>query len=241
MSFNTSKIEIAITYRCNLHCENCGTLCTQAPCNNKDLGCGHIVKLLYDCKTHNHRFDEIHITGGEPVLHRDFDRFYTFLKKIFEDYKYDRKQIHFLTNYSHEYIRKWIDRIEVDGFSIGKSEKSDDKKYQYVTVNNAPCDVCDLYTIYGCNISAECGIAYNYDGYFPCTPMAAASRVFSDIKPVKSISALTLGKMYDMAHDHCKRCGHSRFEEERSNKQVTSETWESAFNEYRIHNCNWES
>ena len=234
--YNKNILEIAITYRCNLNCNNCGTLCTQAPTEFYDMSIGHFVKIFYDCKKNSHKFKEIRITGGEPVFHRNIKGFYAFVKNVLNDYRYNFKDVTWLTNYSNEYVRMMIEKIKGDGFNIGSSEKSDTKKYDYVTVNSSPCDTGCKFRPDGCNISKDCGIAYNINGYFPCTPMAAASRVFKDIKGVSSIAELTEDKIQKMFNLHCKRCGHSRLTEERNNLQIMSKTWEIALNEYCIHN-----
>ncbi len=66
-----NRIEIDVTWACNLLCDNCNRSCRQAP-TGEHMTVGQIQRFLEQSRERKIRWREIHITGGEPALHPDF-------------------------------------------------------------------------------------------------------------------------------------------------------------------------
>jgi hypothetical protein len=69
MGFN--RLELNITYRCNLHCKGCNRLCDRTVLD-EDISEGDIDLLVTRLKNEKRRLRRIKIVGGEPTLHPDF-------------------------------------------------------------------------------------------------------------------------------------------------------------------------
>jgi len=227
-------IELCLTYRCNVQCQNCSNLCTQAPATEDYLTPEDIYFFLDDLAEHNHPLGQITLHGGEPVLTPDFE---TIIKLLCEYRKLNNCTLWLLSNNSNELIREKTRYIS-DKYCIplGISEKRgtnrDAKGHElmYVPVNESPDDLGLPYTL-GCFQSAQCGMCYNKQGYFPCSPMAAAARVFDYSSMGHSIVDVTEEACREKFAQHCKHCGFA-MERRRAFNQVTTKTWDKALKEY---------
>jgi hypothetical protein len=124
------------------------------------------------------------------------------------------------------------------GINLGISEKhvrnqmANGSPIAYVPVNESPEDL-GLSHDDGCFQTANCGICRNYLGFWPCSPMAAAARVFGYITPVLKVSDITVEGMGDLLPMHCKHCGFSMPDRERVIDQVSTQTWIDGFQQYQ--------
>ncbi len=66
-----NRIEIDITYRCNLRCVNCNRSIARAP-ENLDIQVDKIAKFAEDSLRRSVRWRRIRLLGGEPTLHPQF-------------------------------------------------------------------------------------------------------------------------------------------------------------------------
>ncbi|MCF7873770.1 MAG: radical SAM protein [Candidatus Omnitrophica bacterium] len=90
------EITFELTNRCNLKCKMCGIWQEK---QKKDLGLKDIKKIT---KTFNNPLT-VSLTGGEPLLHPDFDKIYRYLYKLFLQKKL--KNIDISTNaYSNDIV-----------------------------------------------------------------------------------------------------------------------------------------
>jgi hypothetical protein len=225
-SFKT--VELCLTYRCNVKCANCSNLCTQAPTTG-DLTPEQVQYFINDSLANNHVWEQITIHGGEPVLN---PWVYEIVRVLVEYRKTTGCIIWLLSNNSTRKIREDITRIS-DQYDIplGISEKHETNinksgdLIQYIPVNESPIDSGIEYT-YGCFQSKHCGLCYNNIGYFPCSPMAAAARVFNYKSAADSIGDLTKEKCQEYFEMHCKYCGFAAIDSSRVVEQVTSKSWE---------------
>lgn len=235
-NFPTLKIiELCLTYRCNVKCHNCSNLCTQAP-STESLEPEDIYFFLDDLVEHNHKLDLITLHGGEPILTPYFE---DIVKLLCEYRKGTGCELWLLSNNSTELIRTKTKYIrEKYGIALGISEKqqtnrdANGNQIMYVPVNESPDDLGLPYTL-GCFQSSQCGICYNKQGYFPCSPMAAASRVFDYSSMGHSILDVTEEACNEKFAQHCKHCGFAMPDRRRVFDQVNTPTWEKAFADYR--------
>jgi hypothetical protein len=218
---------LCLTYRCNIKCANCSNLCTQAPIDG-DLTIDNISFFLDDISVYG-KIGQITLHGGEPVLNPQiFD-----IIKILDDYrKRTGTKLWLLTNNSCKTVREKITKISCDyNIPLGIATKTTGTEYEYVPVNESPVDL-NLEHTTGCFQTSNCGICFNYLGWFPCSPLAAAARVFG-YKGMATLLNLTLEKCNEYFNAHCKHCGFALPERRRVKGQTNTGTWENAFSIYK--------
>lgn len=75
-------VQIEITGRCNMNCSHCrasGML-------KKDMPLSQIIKIMKFARTYSPNYKEVTISGGEPMLHKDFRKVISELRKNGADY-----------------------------------------------------------------------------------------------------------------------------------------------------------
>jgi hypothetical protein len=233
---NLFLMEIGLTYRCNVKCNNCSSLCTQAPAIG-DIAVSDIQRFVNESAKQFHPWQQITLHGGEPVLHPKFDS----ICKIIAGYR-DRFnhgcRIQLLTNWSTPAIQNRAESACKEyGFILGASMKTgsgidcNGKPIPYVTVNNSPIDNGESFG-FGCYISRDCGVYLNYLGYFECSVAAATARVFNYQPIAKHLSDLTVDACQLAYKQHCGNCGFANINLPRESNQVTSKTWKIGFSDY---------
>ena len=79
------KIEIDITWQCNLTCFDCNRCLGEAPTADR-MELSQIESFLSETIKKNYKWDVIRLVGGEPTLHPDFleiiDRFVKYKRSI---------------------------------------------------------------------------------------------------------------------------------------------------------------
>ena len=225
---NFGLIELCLTYRCNLKCNNCSNLCTQAVASS-DLTPDDIEYFLDDISKADHKVGQITIHGGEPVLN---PWIMDIIKQLVTFRSTFGTNLWLLTNNSSPKIRSLITKISCDySIPLGIATKNG-SPIAYHPVNESPEDLGENYSI-GCFQTENCGICFNNLGYFPCSPLAAAARVF-DYKPTAvSIKQLTLERCNEYFEMHCKHCGFAMKDRRRVTEQTNTETWQKAFSNYQ--------
>lgn len=81
ISVQNKTVSIETTHRCNLHCVHC---CIDADNTQKsrELGTAEMKELLQKCAAWNPR--SIMLSGGEPLLRKDFDELFCYLRSIYQ-------------------------------------------------------------------------------------------------------------------------------------------------------------
>jgi hypothetical protein len=177
--------------------------------------------FLNDIEKNNIKVGQITLHGGEPVLNPDIENI------MYHLCAYRAKHnttLWLLTNNSCQSIRQKITKISCDfDIPLGISTKIEGNQIDYVPVNESPDDLKEEYSI-GCFQTENCGICFNYLGYFPCSPMAASARVFN-YKGVESIKQLTEERCNEYFNIHCKHCGFAMTDRRRVKDQTSTKTW----------------
>lgn len=231
---NFGIVELCLTYRCNVRCDNCSNLCTQAPIKG-DLSAEDVAEFLLDSEECGHRWGMITMHGGEPVLNPEIDK----IAEVLVEYrKKTGCKLWLLTNNSSDKVRRLVTGINMRyGIALGVSTKrvknidGNGSPIEYVPVNESPEDLGKPHD-HGCFQTSTCGVCYNYLGYFPCSPMAAAARVFDYVPVTRSFKGFSQEDCDRYLAMHCGHCGFSSPENKRVVNQVTSKTWEEAFTRY---------
>lgn len=223
---NFGIVELCLTYKCNMRCNNCSNLCTQAPYGG-DLTPDDVEYFLDDIK--DSHVGHITIHGGEPVLN---PWIFDIIKLLAEHREKYGTKLWLLTNNSSPAIRERTTRINCDyDIALGISTK-DGRPMLYHPINESPEDIGEEYSI-GCFQTSTCGICFNNLGYFPCSPMAAAARVFGYNRAAVSIKHLTEDVCNDYYKLHCKHCGYAMKDRRRVTEQTSTKTWEDKFEDYK--------
>ena len=230
---NKGLVELCLTYRCNVKCDSCSNLCTQAPAFG-DLTPLDVLYFLNDLDSNSHKIGQITLHGGEPVLNPHID---AIIKLLVEYRKLTGCKLWLLTNNSSDLVRRKTTAILTEyGIPLGLSTKrgknidGSGSPISYAQVNNSPIDQGIEHDL-GCFQTETCGICFNNLGWFPCSPLAAAARVFGFVG-CKSITELTDEKCKQYFEQHCGHCGFSAPQMPRIPNQVTSRTWENALAAY---------
>ena len=246
---NINKVEIDITYECNLKCLGCNRSCTQAP-TSESVKFSDIKRFVKESVINNKKWELINILGGEPTLHPEF-------KKIIE-------YIH------NEYILKYSSKTILQVVSNGYDEKSrnlcEDIRVKYKNVridygsyktervveyfspfNDAPIDddkfkEADFKK--GCWVTSYCGIGLNKNGYYACAVIGGIDRILNKNAAIPKLTEITNDKLVQQLDEFCRYCGNfkayadnfgdfiPRVEKEPFRNKV-SESWEKIYQEYK--------
>lgn len=228
---NIDVLELHITYRCNVRCHNCSNLCAQAPAV-EDLPVANVEYLLGRCHDAGHPFKLITVHGGEPALH---PQALDIARLLVAHRAATGCGVWWLTNLSTPEIERTIRAIQDIGINPGVAQKDPSRRdiYTYVPVNMAPMDTRESYC-HGCYLTESCGIAYNRLGFWPCSPMAAAARVFGYSPAATAPEEIDEEVMATKMIEHCLLCGFAAINEVRVKEQQTSETWRRALHAYNV-------
>ena len=229
---NINRIELCLTYKCNVYCDNCSGLCTQAPAGEElDMTVDQVKDFIAQSIELNWPWERITLHGGEPTLHPNFKE----ICEIVADYKKNHNEncgVWFCTNYASPKSHDFCEEIKMlYGIGAGISEKHGGANVPYVATNMSPTDCGEAWER-GCLITEDCGICLNHAGYFECSPAAAASRVF-DRKPFATkLKDVTAGGLASCFETDCAHCGWSVPGRARITEQQTSKTWKEALDKY---------
>jgi hypothetical protein len=179
----------------------------------------------------------ITVHGGEPVLNPVIDEICELL--VHYKNRFNPKCIiYLLTNNSCREVRHRTTTLHVKhGIPLGISTKRDTNQgwdgspIAYVPVNASPADL-GIDHENGCFQTSNCGVCYNKKGFFGCSPMAAAARVFGYEPTAKSIKDFTPERIKDHMALHCKHCGFSAPSLERETAQRSTPTWKEKLERY---------
>src|SRR6185295_6961676 len=65
------RLELDITYACNLHCFNCNRSCEQAR-TNEHMSVDQVRHFLAESRDRRQKWSMIRVIGGEPTIHPQF-------------------------------------------------------------------------------------------------------------------------------------------------------------------------
>lgn len=207
--FNCSynRIELVITYSCNMRCYNCDAMVPQA-ISKEEMTVQQIGKFINESIENSIYWHHIRILGGEPTLHKDIFIFLDLLLSYRNTHSPETK-IQLVTNGYGKAVQEIIAKIP-GGIEIENSNKTSNFQPTFSPVNQAPIDMAEYQDSdfsKGCWIPALCGITLDMHGYYPCSAAAAIDRVFGFDKGKKELP-VAKGSLEEMFKDFCKLCGH---------------------------------
>lgn len=245
---NLKKIEIDITYECNLKCINCNRSSTQAPIKN-GMQLSQIVDFINQSIELNKQWELINLLGGEPTLHSDFQ---TIVSVLLNEYiiPYSPETILQITSNGYgELVQSQLKQLpKHPNVIIDYASFKDDRVVSYFSpFNDAPVDEdhSDTKEYHkGCWVTSYCGIGLNQLGYYPCGVAGGIDRIFElnlGFKHLKEVDE-SIAKLLDT---FCKFCGNfTDYEKNKGNfiprnekaaitSPIISKTWKE---QYKIYN-----
>lgn len=206
---NINKLEIDITYFCNLTCSGCSRSSAQAP-SDLHMPIRMIQDFLEDSTKRGKRWEAIHILGGEPTLHPDFVEIILMIETWLEEHspETERKVI------SNGVSRKTMKNLSLipEKWRYDNSFKHDREAatQHFEPFNYAPKDLEHWKSqdfTKGCYITQDSGIGLSPYGYHHCAIAGGIERIFNfglgfDELPEHPWQFL------DMMKTYCALCGH---------------------------------
>lgn len=223
------RIEIDLTYDCQLKCFNCNRSCRQAPSEER-MSIEQINKFIKESIYNNIKWERIRLIGGEPARHPDIFE----IMNLVLGYKLSfspKTAVHLVTNGYGKRVRNVLAKTP-KGIEIFNSLKRSPLQL-FSSFNLAPLDYYKYqnsdYT-HGCVNYAKCGIGLSLYGYYSCGNAAGIDRVFGFDVGRKKIPGDD-DAMVDHLHLFCKLCGvFTSFK--LCKKERISATWKKAYAKY---------
>ncbi len=226
------RIEIDVTYVCNLECYQCNRSVHQAPSTDY-ISTEQIYKFIQDTIDNNIQWENIRLLGGEPTLHPKILDIIEILLQFKHKYS-PTTQIYIITNGYGKKVNEVISNIPKE-VHICNSSKDSPTSFKHYAFNIAPVDnpkFKDVDYAHGCLILKDCGIGLTPYGYYPCAVSGSIDRVMGHDFGRKEMPKDD-DMMIDILRESCKYCG--RFNHDTSEiKDIMSPEWEKAYLKYKI-------
>lgn len=227
------RIEVDVTWACNLRCFNCNRSCEQAPTNDH-MTLDQIESFVRETVARGIRWERIRLLGGEPTVHPSFLEIVRILRAYRAEHSPDTV-LEVATNGHGEHVTSVLARLPADvvvlntaktspaqpGFRSFNAAPSDSGRYRFSDYRN------------GCWIIEKCGFGLGPNGYYPCAIAAGIDRVVGADAGRPSLP-LDDDDMTDQLDRFCRLCGHFKVERERGvDGPVQSPVWKAAYARHR--------
>jgi uncharacterized radical SAM superfamily Fe-S cluster-containing enzyme len=209
---NLNKIEIDITYDCNLKCIACNRSCSQAP-TMEEMDFSDIKKFVSESIALKKKWDLINILGGEPTLHSGFEEI---IKYILEKYilSYSPETVlQIVSNGLTVETRNVLNKVKQhpNVFIDKKSFKTNNKVEYFSPFNDAPIDDVNFINAdykKACWITSYCGIGLNKFGYYACTVCGGIDRIINENRGgIESLKDVSIENIQEQFLKFCRLCG----------------------------------
>ncbi len=203
------RIELNITFACNLRCVNCDRSCEQAP-TSMQMSLQQVHTFIEETIAAGYKWDDIVIIGGEPTIHTEFLKIVEALRQ-YRNLHSPKTRIVIFTNGYGRKVNQMLECLPRDVVVENSTKDCDHPVVSYHrSFNVAPVDL----PIYrnadyrnGCWITQECGIALGPSGYYPCGVAAGMDRILG-----RNVGRQNLPReddnMEDLLNVFCRNCGH---------------------------------
>lgn len=245
---NQQKIELDITYDCNLKCADCNRSCSQAP-EIVHMTMEQINTFIRESIMLNKKWELINVLGGEPTLHPQFEAIvHTLLYDYIVPFSTDTT-LQITSNGFGDEVRQKLEALPrhpnlvIDVYSF-----KDSAKVPYFTpFNLAPNDTgeyTDADYAKGCWVTSYCGIGLNHLGYFACGIAGAMERVMQTSYAMHSLTEVDNSIEKQLIY-FCRYCGNfstyhanrgdfmERAEKDAAPKGMISESWKIIYKQWR--------
>ncbi len=210
---NINKVEIDITYVCNLGCEACNRSCPQAP-TMEQLTLLDIKRFVNESIELSKQWEFINILGGEPTLHPELREIIScIINEYIRPYS-PQTQIQIVSNGYTEYSRTLLRELQ-DTYPelwVDRSSFKTSKKVEYFSpFNDAPIDdpqFADAQYHKGCWVTSFCGIGLNRYGYYACSVCGGIDRVLNQERcAIGRLKEVSQDKLRAQLNRFCRLCG----------------------------------
>lgn len=206
---NLKKLEIDITYFCNLTCSGCSRSSAQAP-SNQHMSLNQIQEFLDETDRKGHKWESIHLLGGEPTLHPQFVELVTMLDEWFQAHSPDT-ELKVITNGVSKKTQSNLNSIP-ERWHYSNSFKFDRQNAikHFEPFNLAPIDLekwRDEDFTKGCYITQDSGIGLTPYGYHHCALAGGIQRIFGGSDGFEEIPSHPWDFL-EMMKEYCSKCGH---------------------------------
>jgi len=198
-----NKITLLVSDCCNLRCSQCLACCNISSVN-KFLNKNDINNLCSDIKQSGHKFTQLVISGGEPMLNPEIMEIINILiaSNLAKEYQ-------MMTNGT---INKCLITEIEKKIKIVNSHKTLEEPYQsnhmsLYTV--APIDI-NLFgerPLENCFLLKYCGIGYSRGGFYPCVVSPVIGRIFG-INGIRYWKDINYTNMVKLLWQTCRYCGY---------------------------------
>lgn len=202
------RIEIDITYLCNLHCLNCNRSVRQAR-EALHMPLDQVRRFVDESIERGKRWSRIRVLGGEPTLHPEF------LAVVAELRRYRAWHpaclVEVVTNGHGVRVQAQLQRLPPDVW-VENSKKLGPVQTSFGPFNLAPADD-DAYRhadfSNGCAIMRDCGMGLTPLGYYPCAVAGGIDRITGDGLG-RALLPEDGDDMEDALRELCRLCGRFR-------------------------------
>jgi hypothetical protein len=226
-------LEIDLTYKCNMRCNDCNRSVTQAP-ENAQITRARMAEHIASWIARDYRWDRVRLLGGEPTLHPDF-------LEIVEDLRAYRKEhaprlkIEVITNGFGARVNAIIDTIPAD-IIVVNTRKTSNNQPVHQTFNRAPCDFTEHERSdfsNGCFVTEFSGTGLTPTGYYHCAVAGGIDRVFGLNIGRESLPD-TEDEMRKEMEALCRYCGHFTAQMQAvPQSERMSVSWKNAYSAWR--------
>jgi glycosyltransferase involved in cell wall biosynthesis len=246
---NLNKIEVDITYDCNLKCISCNRSCSQSP-TKEQMEFTNIQNFVSESIELGTKWELINILGGEPTLHPDFEKIIKFISEEYILLHSPNTVLQVVSNGLTVETRNILDRIKgiKNVFIDYNSFKTSNKIEYFSPFNNAPIDDEKFqnadYTK-ACWVTSYCGIGLNKFGYYACSVCGGIDRVLNKNRGgIKHLNDISIEKLQIQFSKFCKYCGNyknydvnhgdfiPRCEKAPLSENIISKIWTELYNSY---------
>jgi hypothetical protein len=227
------RIEIDITFSCNLRCLNCDRSCSQAP-DERRMDVAQIARFIEESLATAKEWSKISLMGGEPFLHPQVHEIMELLL-AFRTRHSPGTMLEIATNGHGVAVRKAIS-MAPEGFFIRDSAKTSPIQEDFEPFSIAPCDRLRYRSAdfrNACWITAEVGIGLNRFGFYQCAVAGGIDRVLGFDIGLKRLPE-GQGDLLDLKRGLCRYCGHFNNPRQRQNRsglrtEPRSKSWREAY------------
>lgn len=226
-----TRVELDITWACNLRCFNCNRSCEQAP-TGESMTLEQVRRFVDESLAAGQRWERIRVLGGEPTLHPAFQEILLELLRYRE--QVPDVVIEVATHGGGDRVQAALARIP-PGVQVEDTRKQGPEQ-PFSTFNVAPIDRPEYDSAdftNGCAVTEVCGVGLTPYGYYPCAVAGGIDRIMGYDLGRKQLPAPD-DDQADQLAAFCRVCGHFKREHEAPvTSPVQSPTWAEAYARWR--------
>lgn len=202
------RIEIDITYVCNLRCLNCNRSISQAP-EKMHISLDMIRRFVDESISRSKHWKVIRVLGGEPTLHPEFQEI---LAELLRYRAWSpNSRIELVSNGHGKAVNAALAKVPA-GIIVENTAKVGNIQPGFGAFNFAPVDDPAFQAAEyrnGCDIMEQCGMGLTPLGYYPCAVAGGIDRIAGKHLGIRSLPAED-DDMLEASDKLCRLCGHFR-------------------------------